>query len=372
MNARFLALWSLVLFSLALFQRQANGEDENNTKPTAEYRNGNIVSEGGGLIAHLKLGDIEPGAMKKFVISLHNSTPDALPINKMTTHCSCLKVKTDGDELPGNGSLEFDLEIKAVQDLSEETVSQTFEIYYSAENAITVAIQYRLSGLVSFRRARAFVAEISDVKKPQTVRVPVLITAPVRLEDVAVVLSKEFDGCEHRLNQNVDSQWLEILYENKESQPGSTIGSATLKHEESGASTTVAVVLEPKTGLKVAPSTLRFRPSKDDKTTNNQDVYEQFVASAIVSVDSSLLKPNNTAKAMIPRISVSCDAPANLTCKKSKLLNGITRIQLSLKKKIDDDFPEFATVVCRVGDRVIRKKIRTSVSGINQKSRSVK
>ncbi|QDV22338.1 DUF1573 domain-containing protein [Aureliella helgolandensis] len=132
------------LLSLTLFLSLANVSSGD--QPELERR-AFIEEDGGGLVAKINFGDLQAGSKVKATLELVNNSPISLPVKRIQTSCNYISVRSEGEEIPANGSLFMDFTLDVVKDSKQLKQTLLFSIFYAEESAISVYVSYQVSCL---------------------------------------------------------------------------------------------------------------------------------------------------------------------------------------------------------------------------------
>ncbi len=248
-------------------------------KETAPISKRILIEENGpALVAYADLGAIDAGTTVKATLTLVNDSEFSFPILNMQTSCSCIKVTSAKSEIPAHGSLDFAFSVDVQRDAKTPELTMAFSVFYSETAAIEVYVKYQIAGLISFKNVLTYHTTATLGAKSHSFQIPVLVTEPVRLEQVELSVADSLKHLKIAAKEDADGQWLECVLPIDPAASDSLIGRIWMKHPQSAKLSEIALVIEINKPYSLAPSVLQFKRADIEKNV--------FEASGILRINS--------------------------------------------------------------------------------------
>jgi hypothetical protein len=327
LNAIAYVLLGFVLVAKLGFADDRRGGKDSQAAPEILQIVAEVVDSQVGLIADVDLGSLPVGKEAAILIKLANPLDTDLPMLRMETSCSCLKIHSDDSVLPAQGFATFKLQLN-VPEKSEDSIHMyKVTLFYDNENSkgITIAISYKLAGLLAFK-GTGFVAKLPPGNEPHVFRIPFHATEPISLEDLVLTSSDSLGGPTLKLSSDKENQYLECLFKVNATQ--SKFGSVSMTDKKSGKSASIDCILEVVSQVEIAPNHLQFRRKKPDNNSKEEPIYS---ANCVIKVDDSLINSKN-GKELTPTIDVVSESETwNFTLTSKRVAKGMYRSTVSAK-----------------------------------------
>lgn len=246
-----------------------------------------IEDEFGRLYARTNLGLLKSEAKINATLELKNNSSVLIPIRKMETTCNCVRVRSEANNIPANGSISLEMSLDVPKDSMEATKTLLFSIFQDDEHSITVILKYSVAGLVSFKTAHTHLSSANLGAKVHDFRIPILVTAPVDVTKLQVIPSDSLLGLSSTVHQKDGEQWIECKIGLDSEKPISKVGHVTLKDPTSGRIADITLIIEAAASVSFAPTVLRFEP---ELTAEKDSRGTWYSARTIVRIDSSVLE----------------------------------------------------------------------------------
>ena len=258
---------ALVVFLLAFAHiGRAIGQSDDKTIE----RSVAIGSYAGVPTAYVSLGDLEGGVTFKIKLELRNTSGRDFDIRKMETGCNCIKVKLAENSIPSGGSGHLDLTLSTDEVAEHATRTYGFSIFYSDSESIQVRVDYSISGMVSFRGVSSFLTSIPIGQTSHVFRVPLLVTEPVKVNDLEITLGESFRGMRTQVIVENDLQFLECTFVVPSDRKESYMDTITIADRKTKKQAVLGIVIELVSLVSIAPLTVLFVPREEDQAFESQ------------------------------------------------------------------------------------------------------
>ncbi len=345
-------LLGVLLFSYAACPVMAMPEDKSEPIVTRVL----IEERGPALVANADLGALEAGKTVQVTLRLVNESDFSFPVLRMQTTCNCVRVASEGSEIPARGSLDLALSIEVPRNSKTPEETLSFSIFYgeSGMEGIEVSVNYGIAGLVSFKNVLSHHTTAPIGAKSHTFRIPVLVTKPVELGQIEFSKADSLKDLKVAPKENQAAQWLDCTLPIDPTRSESLIGRVWMKHPTSGELSEINLVIEINQPCTVAPSILRFK-----KTDAEQESYEASAILRIVSTAAS--KPSeNQGRDVDLEWWV---AQGKLHCTKKQIAANIYRLHFSWRPDPLTSEPEAKVIrPSEINGRVLSGALRANLT----------
>jgi hypothetical protein len=292
-----------------------------------------IQQVAGALEATIDLGILNAGEPFVAQLELVNDLPFEIPIERMTTYCSCIQLSSRSQSIPPGGSVILDLKFKVPTDGKTASGNTAFWIHYGESSRISVYLQCVRGGVVSFKNSVHYHTRVALGNRTHQFRIPILVTEPAKLSSIAVTTqpvnqnSRNLEKLETSLSQDSDgTQWLNCLIPVDEDS-STMMGLIWLKDSILGRQAEIRIVVEVVKGVDIIPRVVRFTRSSDSPDAK---------ASVIVKFDKSLLEMQKSQNSELP-VSIEFRREAGrIPVESIRMAPGIYRVTLSIPNDGDD------------------------------------
>lgn len=297
--------------------------------------------------ALVNCGTLTAGRPYEFNLTLQNPSAREIDASKVRASCSCINIKQSARTLPPKGELKLSFTTTVPKTSRSPTGAWRVDLrpIDTGTTGIHLRLEYELAGLLNFIDDHAVLKIEPDAGEARFL-IPLLVTTPVKREDIQIELPKELSMAKGSIVREDGKHFLELLVSSKGLPPAGMSGAIRCIDPVTGREDEVFCVLESATGLSVFPSLLRFRPDEEHG--------DELRATAILKFDR---EADPTTKPMI-------DAIINgraVSVEPSKLLGKVSRVSLILEadasEKLRDVERKKRKVVWQVrwGKHVFRK-----------------
>lgn len=357
----------LVVSRRSAFAQPATVEPSAAVRVTSEIE----AITGDNFRAKVDLGSLPAGASVPIALTLVNATQMTFQIDTISKTCGCLEVKAPPNAgiAPGE-QIEIELRLDMPSTSTEADGAQVITLFDTQKLAITVPLEYRIAGLVSFYGAGFNTKMPADVKR-HDFRIPFFFTSPADPRNLSVETSESLSALSTQIVREGDKWFVKCQLNSNASVSATITGNVTLSDRLLGVSATTRCILEVKQPVVVSPSVLRFSPREKERNTQASSATE-YTATAVCVVDKTLLSVDGEIGTSSPSQEVTpsfqfTTPSRTFDVKKKRLSNGIYRLYVSIQfDKGEDDALEalrkeglaelFYSV--KVGRKVVRGKVR--------------
>ncbi|MDM4017045.1 DUF1573 domain-containing protein [Roseiconus lacunae] len=162
---------------------------------------------------HVKvdLGELPIGMKGNVHIDLINNFDLDFPVKDLKASCGCTSVSFDKDTIAAGATVRLELALNT--QMIRRNAEQAFQIRLVSgrgdRHDITLAVRYRLAGMVAFGKEMVSQEINADVKRQQ-LAVPFFLTPPTLPKQVSFEMSPSNDGVSAKLAP-ADSGWQVII-----------------------------------------------------------------------------------------------------------------------------------------------------------------
>ncbi len=273
---------------------------------TLEHRSMQVVA--------IDLGIIPTGSELDIRVTVNNSLEISADLSDLQSTCNCTEPQLSATSLPPQGSvvLSWKMTVPEKQNIAE--LSGIFTAYPEQGGQPTF-FRYKatVAGLANFGSDYS-VLEWNPEDRGRHYRLPLIITAPANMEELAVNASSELQGWKFALQQQVDKKFVEATFEGDASEARSTSGSLQLVGIDGTVRDTLRLGIRKQEIAVLFPATIRFSQHE-----------ERWVGEAMLRVRGE----TSSDKTSTPRIKCTFgDTPIGSVLK--PLGAGIYRVNLSM------------------------------------------
>lgn len=270
-------------------------------------------------VAPISLEPLEAGREYVLRITVYNRTTEDVPFSRIRVDCACAKLEANRDRIPANGEAKFKMHLTAPNSISKNTIvtRAKFVDHEAGKLKFQINVQYSLSGVFSFSEQR-FSIDIPEGENLAVARLPVVITAPLSIQQLELSLSENLRDVSAKLLKDPDNEelaFVEVIATEKCISQGSLLGTIDLIHKtRSGVSqkTSTFITIQQKPSIAISPESVRL--IRDNHT-------KPFSGSAILRVNATIPPAEGDGLSrektqLVPRIELSINGvPAKLTTK---------------------------------------------------------
>ncbi len=300
------------------------------------------VSPVGSLIASAHLGDLESDKKIDFELIVTNRTKKPIEFTKFSVACSCLKATTQGDKIPEDGELKITGTLKTPSDARIANASTALFLETDAGKRVTIRLDYKLTGLLSFVSPSAMFRSIEG-NPNRSFRIPIIASSPVLPENIVVSLSSELS----HLKAKIVSDQKDVFVECTLKSDVSAAGTVTITDSVTKRSAFIPCVIDREPAITVSPSILYFLPSKEKKNL--------YSATSIISISKGFLQFKGEDRQVELPVDLSCTVEGwSVKLETKRLGLGIYRVTstVELERRADEKsepLPTDATWTARTG-----------------------
>ncbi len=280
----------------------------------------------GSLGAKFQLGALPNKQKFKLQLELVNDSDVDFDLQKMQTSCSCIKAVLRENSIKKNDVGHLDVELTTESSNVAKQANNLYAIHlmYATDQGISVWIEYSLSGVVSFRGAGSYLTKVPTNSKEHLFEVPILVTEPVKLNNVSVHGGPLFKDLKTRCFERNGQQFVECRVSVSQGLDASIVEILTIEDKESKSSSRLPVIVEVIPQISIAPNVISFVLSDGDK---------EYKSRAIVRLNESVLAFDEQQVEFSPRIEASCKDGSVKINQQARMGPGIYRIELTFTAK---------------------------------------
>ena len=206
----------------------------------------------GPAVGNVDLGSFNPGDTIKATLTVSNQGQVPINFKSVRASCGCMKVTPTSGKIPARSDFVFNVEIGLPSKPSELEYMRGFTGVGSVGDVFSVRLNYRQSGVVTFRSSYAH-AEISSSSKPDDLILPFAYSEDLKEGDYSL----ELGGDLAKLEFEIDHAKSLIKIRFPSGVEGSGIsGIATLCNKKNNYRSSLPISVMPRLPLKLFPAVL--------------------------------------------------------------------------------------------------------------------
>lgn len=196
----------------------------------------------------------------------------------MNKTCNCMNLQSDSYGIEGNSSKKFTMSLKTPETAENARVFSSIALIEETEDqkrpVINLKMNFRLSGVLSIEPGMVLL-EIPHNKESKSIKVPVLVTPPLKPSDLKIECSKSLRDLSFELLEEDGRVFItaDVFVPAIESGPVS--GEVRVVHDQSKRKDGFFVTARKVSRIRVSPSTLRFKKTKEGS---------EWIANALIQV----------------------------------------------------------------------------------------
>ncbi|MEM7473851.1 MAG: hypothetical protein AAF483_02605 [Planctomycetota bacterium] len=222
---------------------------------------------GGFFSVKADLGDLPPNTNVVLDLVVKNRHPVDLAVGKSFSGCGCLEVTLADSTIRTGESVVITTKLRTRSTSVDSHVIVPFDIELEGQPDISCKLRYRIGGMVTFPQ-HMVVQRLGDRLQDTEMKVPFLVHAPSDPAHITVRFSPELEDLLQVGEITRNSLSLAILPSKREQLAKSVSGTVDVTDSETGAKSSLFLVLKPQQDLTVVPSTLRFKKTEDGYSAN--------------------------------------------------------------------------------------------------------
>lgn len=304
-------------------------------------------------IVRFNLGELPCGQTLKLELELLNKTAVNYPVVKFHTTCSCIKASLKENSIPANGSGHLDVELKTEksEQISDPKRLMLITLFYSETDTIEIRLEYRLTGVLSFGTANAFVTQVARGSKLVEFEIPFLFTSPVRSENLVVTTGPLFKELNGKIVERGDSFKIACKMKLDQELTSSIAERIIITDREAGRTANLPVVIDLRNKITVVPTVISFSPDNDKQT--------RFVGRAIVKLDDSVAVSGVGADAveLEPVVTFSTKKGHLKVSKITRAGKGVYRVDLEWTNEKLDKTPDLTNSIPTQAEFIIESPL---------------
>ncbi len=282
----------------------------------------------------IELGEVDSGATVEAVIEIRNDSEREFRIKQISMSCSCMEAKSLGAMILPGEEVSLMVKLKAAQTSSSAQLSQSIQLYESEDSAIQLLLHYKLKGLVCFKD-RSAVMDVKENAKAKFFRIPLLITAPAKIENVKAFASNDLAGIQMTPKLIDGNCFLECTMEFAKIPTLGLVGELSIEETKLGRRSSIPCLVNREEQFKVTPSILRF--AKKDG---------EWMAHCLVQVRDNATKENSTSvdsteiqaeTVGMLDLQVTCDGNCVVRSEVERIGSGLYRVKLRMTLPLVND-----------------------------------
>jgi len=126
------------------------------------------------------------------------------------------------------------------------------------KRSVNLVLRYTLSGLMNFK-VNSYVIEVQDDSGWQEVRLPFLITPPVKEKNIELEIQPDSSGLSAEFVSDENTHFVVAKFHSDDVPENGLALTVTARHRLEGLADTARLLLTPRKQLEVTPRTLRFK-----------------------------------------------------------------------------------------------------------------
>jgi|GEM_PF-5478993 len=282
-------------------------------------------------VAQFDLGVLPVGKQVSVQLTLENPYDATFKFDQLQKTCNCLNLKAEHTEIPPMSSVKFSMTLHTPKSGTNGIAASTISLVDSSESdpakrvVVNLRFDYRLAGVLMVDRELVLV-EIAEDAEFADIQVPVLVTDPIRTEQLKVEASGSLRDVVFSIDATDGKPRIVGTVPGISLDAGSIGGEVRIIHEESGRNSSFFLTVRRKAPCQLSPLRLQFRPDSDGKSK----------ATAILRFMPPLEKTeaetgSGQPVASEPVISVSANG-WNISTNSHRMARGIFRIYVFLEQ----------------------------------------
>lgn len=219
--------------------------------------------------AEFDLGTLPSGEKGLVVLKLKNPTAEPFQFTEIVKSCNCDDIDCEVSEIGSDESVDFTLRLETPKHSSIPTAVGSISLVdkrvaKDERRPVHLRLKYKLGGLLNIEREMCFL-EIPPTEEVGELRIPVLITDPIKPSNLKVVTDESLEGADFQLDNSQDGLQLLATVTEEAVKDGPISGTVKVFDTVSEREDSIFITLRRGTDFKLSPKVLRFRKGDDSK-----------------------------------------------------------------------------------------------------------
>ncbi|MEM9411736.1 MAG: hypothetical protein AAGA30_11525 [Planctomycetota bacterium] len=261
----------------------------------------------------LDLGTIPVNQELMLNLTMKNNSDQQIQFSGVSKKCSCNAFKAKSLVIPANGETKAEFKLKAPARKKSSRSGNSVTLEYLSQSVIKMEFEYELSGLLAFEEFLGTIRFKNDEQK-KTIDVPLLMTAPVTLDQVSASASENLGKPKFEFVSTQDGPTLKVTVDEAILRGSDVRGELFIHSGESDKQDCYYLIVKNERTIEISPKMISFYKAEG-----------KLISSAVIRLPTEMKNEGNET------IGVTCSiSGVNLGTEVTRLSERLIKVDLEM------------------------------------------